>query len=149
MIFCIKPRQTSTYSFCHKMNHATIMKKYWSAFYERQEKKFYNYGLKIKEPDKKLIKWLDSLSFNNFETKYQHTSIQATPILLSHLLLKSLVIFSHKDFVYQMVQLSMSYKKHLADHDLVKKDFQNILCIKSCSLKVKYGNIVSKFYFKN
>ena len=37
-----EPRQTSTYFFCHNMNHATIKKKYWSAFYERQEKKFLN-----------------------------------------------------------------------------------------------------------
>ena len=71
-----------------------------------------------------LINWLDSLSFNNFETKYQHTSIQAKPISLTNLLVKTLVIFGHKDFVYLMGQLSKLDKEHLGDRYLVKKDLK-------------------------
>ena len=111
------------------------MKKYWSAFYERQEKRFYSYGLKIKEPDKKLIKWLESLSFNNLETKYQYTSIQAKSILLSHLLAENLVIFSHKDFGYLMGQLFKLDKEYLRDRDYVKKNFKTFYASKAARLK--------------
>ena len=68
----------------------------------------------------------NGLSSNNFETKYKHISIKARLFLISDLLVKTLVIVSHKDFMYLMGQLPKLDKEHLGDCELVKKNSRHI-----------------------